>query len=46
MSDQEKNEESTSIPRQPDPEKKKETGELSEEELKKTTGGDAASPKL
>jgi hypothetical protein len=51
--DQEKKEESTSITPQPDAENKKQSAELSEEELKKATGGisiikqtDVASPKL
>jgi hypothetical protein len=39
MSDQEKKEESANIPPQPDAENKKQSGELSEEELKKATGG-------
>jgi hypothetical protein len=39
MSDQEKKEEPTSITPQPDAENKKESGELSEEELKNATGG-------
>jgi hypothetical protein len=45
MSDQEKKEELANITPQPDAEKKK--TELSEEELKKATGGvDQASPKF
>jgi bacteriocin-like protein len=38
MSDQEKNKE-TSVTAQPNAENKKESGEMSEEELKKVTGG-------
>ena len=39
MSDQEKKEEPTSITPQPDAENKKQSAELSEEELKKVSGG-------
>jgi hypothetical protein len=39
MSDQEKKEESANIPPQPDAENKKQSTELSEEDLKKATGG-------
>jgi bacteriocin-like protein len=46
MSDQEKKQEPTSITPQPDAQNKKQSTELSEEELKKVTGGDVASPKL
>jgi bacteriocin-like protein len=42
MSDQDKKEE-TSIPPQPDAENKKQSTELSEEELKKVTGGESIS---
>jgi len=47
MSDQDKKEEPTSVTPQPDAENKKESTELSEEELKKATGGiDKGSPKF
>ena len=39
MNDQEQKQEPTNITPQPDAENKKESGELSEEELKKATGG-------
>jgi hypothetical protein len=39
MSDQEQKQEQTNITPQPDAENKKQSGELSEEELKKATGG-------
>ena len=44
MSDQEKKQESTSITPQADAENKKQETELSEEELKKATGGADPSP--
>jgi bacteriocin-like protein len=45
MSDQEQKQQNTNPP-QPSVENKKKETELSEEELKKISGGDAASPRL